>query len=393
MKTSRNWILAPALVVLIASCSVMYGRSTSRSGISRPTPQAGPASPKKAEEQFKNIQALKGVPADQIIPTMQFIAASLGVECDFCHVQNAFDKDDKKPKQTARKMMEMMFAINKDNFEGHREVTCYSCHRGNAHPVAIPTVASDEPKPSNAMPHHHDEENHPEEAKENVGPTGDQLLDKYVQAIGGASAIDKVTSRVMKGTIDFGGRSLPIDIYAKDPEKRISITHMPEGENVTAFNGQEGWLGMTGRPLREMHGSDLDSASIDADLHLATHFKQMFTAMRIQGTEKIADHETYVLVGMRDGKTPIRLFFDEQTGLLIRLVRFGDTALGLMPTQIDYADYRDEGGVKVPYQWTLARPNGRFTIQITESKQNVPVDDAKFAKPPASAEPPKPAGK
>src|SRR5215475_4132069 len=196
--------------------------------------------PKKAEEQFKNIQVLKGVPADQIFPTMQFITASLGVECEFCHVQNAFDKDDKKPKQTARKMMEMMFAINKDSFEGHREVTCYSCHRGSAHPVAIPTVASDDPGRSGGAPHQHEDENHPAEAKENAGPTADQLLDRYVQAVGGAGAIEKITSRVMTGTIDFGGMSLPIDIYAKEPEKRISITHMPEGENVTAFNGQEG---------------------------------------------------------------------------------------------------------------------------------------------------------
>ena len=102
--------------------------------------------PKKAEEQFKNIQVLKGIPADQLIPSMQFITASLGVECDFCHVQGAFEKDDKKPKQTARKMMEMMFAINKDNFEGNREVTCNSCHRGSPKPQAIPAVMAEETK-------------------------------------------------------------------------------------------------------------------------------------------------------------------------------------------------------------------------------------------------------
>src|ERR1700731_544043 len=103
--------------------------------------------PKKAEEQFKNINVLKGVPAEQIFPTMQFITASLGVECEFCHVKNAFEKDDKKPKQTARKMMEMMFAINKDNFDGHREVTCYSCHRGAPRPVAVPIISDVEHKP------------------------------------------------------------------------------------------------------------------------------------------------------------------------------------------------------------------------------------------------------
>jgi hypothetical protein len=354
------------------------------------TPQTGAAVPKKAEEQFKNIQVLKGIPADQLFPTMQFITASLGVECDFCHVQNAFEKDDKKPKQTARKMMEMMFAINKDNFDGHREVTCYSCHRGNAKPIAIPAVMTAETKEPAGEPHRPDVDKKAlEAAKENAGPSADQLLDKYVQALGGATAIDKVSTRVMKGTIDVGGKSLPIDIYAKDPEKRISFTHMSDGDSVTAFNGREGWLGSPGHPVREMHGSDLDSAAIDADLHLATHLKQMFSEMRVGGSEKIGDEQTYVVIGGREGKPPIRLYFDAQSGLLVRLVRFGETALGWLPTQIDYADYRDANGVKVPYRWTLARPNGRFTIQISEMQQNVPVDEAKFVKPPAPPEQPK----
>jgi len=380
-------------VLLLVSCVTMFGRSSSHFVRPRPTPQASPAAPKKAEEQFKNIQVLKGVPADQIFPTMQFITASLGVECEFCHVQNAFEKDDKKPKQTARKMMEMMFAINKDNFDGHREVTCNTCHRGNMHPAAIPTVMSEAAGAATGASHRPEDENKSSEPKEAALPTPDQLLDKYTMAAGGPAAIDRITSRVMTGTIDFGGKSLPIDIYAKEPGKRISFTRMADGDNVTAFNGHEGWLGSPGHPLREMRGSDLDGAAIDADLHLATHFKQMFGEMRVQGTEKVGDHDTYLLVGMRENKPPVQLYFDEQSGLLVRLVRFGDTVLGLMPTQIDYADYRDANGVKVPYRWTLARPSGVFTIQITQLQQNVPVDDAKFIKPPASTEPPKPASK
>jgi hypothetical protein len=95
------------------------------------------------------------------------------------------------------------------------------------------------------------------------------------------------------------------------------------------------------------------------------------------------------VVGKREGKPPLRLYFDQQTGLLVRMVRFGDTALGLLPTQIDYADYRDVDGVKIPFRWTLARPSGRFTIQLSDVKQNVPVDDAKFVKPAAPPEPAK----
>lgn len=382
---NRTPAIMVSVVLSVLSCGAINSKVKAQ-----PAPQSA-AVPKKAEEQFKNIQVLKGIPADQLFPTMQFIAASLGVECDFCHVQNAFEKDDKKPKQTARKMMEMMFAINKDNFEGNRAVTCYSCHRGSAHPMAIPAVLTEETKEPVGEPHRADlEKKTGESPKEAATPTADQLLSKYVQAVGGAAAVDKINSRVMKGTIDFGGKSLPIDVYAKDPEKRISFTHMPDGDSVTAFNGQEGWLGTPGRPVREMHGSDLDGAAIDADLHLPTHLKGTFTEIKVRGSEKVGDRQTYVVVGRRDGKTPIELYFDADSGLLLRLVRYGETALGWMPTQIDYADYREANGVKVPYRWALARPSGRFTIQINDLQQNVPIDDAKFVKPQAPPEQSKP---
>jgi photosynthetic reaction center cytochrome c subunit len=384
MRAKPAAVVASIILVFLAAFGfVIGGAKAQSSGAAHaeitghaPAPSAGP---KKAEEQFKNIQVLKGIPAEQLVPTMQFVAASLGVQCDFCHVQGAFEKDDKKPKQIARKMMEMMITINAENFDGHRAVTCNSCHRGNPIPQAIPPVMTEDPKDPMAMAG-----SKPPDAKENAGPTPEQLLDKYVQAAGGAAAIDKVTTRVMKGTIDFGGKTLPIDIYSKDPDQRISFTHMSDGDSVTAFNGREGWLASAGRPgVHEMHGSELDAASMDADLHFATHLKAMFSEMKTQGTEKVGDHDAFVVVGQRDGKPPVHLYFDRQSGLLVRLVRYGDTALGLLPTQIDYADYRDTNGVKIPFRWTLARPSGRFTIQVSEVKQNVPVDDAKFVKPPA----------
>jgi len=376
------------IVLSIAAALMAYGIVTAGAKTqSGATQQQNQSTEKRAEEQFKNIQVLKGVPADQIIPTMQFITASLGVECEFCHVQGAFEKDDKKPKQTARKMMEMMFAINGDNFDRHREVTCYTCHRGNAAPVGMPPVMTEDTMKAIFKP---DQAEHTaEKANENPALPAEQLLDKYLQSIGGATAVEKITSRVMKGNIEFGGLSAPIEIYAKDPERRISVAHMQEGDSITAFNGHEGWLVGTGHPLHEMHGGEVDGAAMDADLHFATHLKQMFSKMRVRGKENIDGHDAYQVVGERQGKPPIEMYFDEQTGLLVRLVRFGETALGRLPTQIDYADYRDTGGVRIPYRWTLARPSGRFTIQVSEVKQNVPVDDSKFAKPPAPAEPAK----
>lgn len=385
---NRVRILAASAIVAVSLIGFTKSKAQSPHAGPAPAPQSsGSTVPRKAEEQFKNIQVLKGIPAEELIPTMQFITASLGVECEFCHVPKAFDKDDKKPKQTARKMMEMMFAINKDNFEGHREVTCYSCHRGSANPVGIPAVMTEDVP---AEQTHRAEENAKEkEATEKSLPTPDELLDKYVLALGGANAIDKITTRVIKGNIQFGGKSLPIEVYCKNPEQRISFMRTPEGDSVTGYNGHEGWIQNPKGPLHEMHGNELDGASIDADLHLPIHLKQMFTKLQVHGKEKIADHDTYDLIGSREGKPPVHLYLDEQSGLLLRLVRYGDTALGWLPTQIDYGDYREADGVKVPYRWILARPSGRFTIQVSELHQNVPVDEAKFVKP--APQPPPPA--
>ncbi len=378
-----TFLLSVATIFIGLALSVVVAKA--QSGTAATTAPA--SGPKTAGQQFKNIQMLKGIPADQLIPAMQFMSASLGVECEFCHVQGAFEKDDKKPKQTARKMMEMMFAINADNFDRKREVTCYSCHRGSTDPAATPVVMEEAKAGADVA------KQNEVETKIVGGPSGDELIDKYLRAVGGAAAINKIKSRVMKGTVTFGDRDVPIEIFAKDPEKRISITHTPDGDNVTAFDGHEGWLGVPGRPVREMHGPDLDAAAMDADLHFAAHLKSTFSEVEVRGAEKIGDHDAYFVVGRRGEKTPVRLYFDEQSGLLVRLVRFGETPLGRLPTQIDYADYREVGGVKIPFRWTLARPGGRFTIQVTEMKQNVPVDDAKFEKPSAVPEGAKGPGK
>jgi len=342
---------------------------------------AAPAGPKLAEEEFKNIQALKGIPAEQVMPSMQFISASLGVECEFCHVEHAFEKDDKKPKVTARKMINMMMAINKDNFEGHREVTCYSCHRGSTDPVSTPIITGEEPRSAA------DEGKKPGEAKVSL-PAAEQLLDKYLAAIGGSEALQKITSRVQKGTLNaFRGQHFPVEVYSKAPDKRVSVMHLQGGDSVTAFDGKQGWLSVPGR-VHTMSAAENDAARIDADLYLPAHLKTLCQKLSVDSGEKIDGHDTYMVVGRTDGQPPLRLYLDKESGLLLRLIRYAETPLGRNPTQIDYADYREANGVKVPFRWTLARPGNRFTIQVEQVQQNVPVDDAKFAQPP----PPPPVG-
>lgn len=337
--------------------------------------------PKTTDQAYKNIQVLKDLPADQLIPAMQFVASSLGVECEFCHVESAFDKDEKKPKQTARKMMRMMFAINKDNFDGHREVTCYSCHRGARKPVGIPIIGDEEPKIEVAMDMTSEETNAaiPDVARL---PAVDQILAKHVQALGGEDAIRKVSSRIEKGTITaFGGHQFPVEVFTKAPDKRVFVMHLPNGDSITAFDGHVGWIGAPGRPVREMSGGELEGAKLDADFFFPLRLKEMFTKLESEQAVKIGDHEANVVSGFADNQPVIRLYFDMQSGLLLRSVRYAESPLGRNPTRIDYADYRKEGGVKIPFRWTVARPSGRFTIQLTEVEQDIPIDDGRFSKP------------
>jgi len=346
-------------------------------------PASNAAAPKLAEEEFKNIQALKGIPAEQVIPSMQFIAASLGVECEYCHVAHANEKDDKKPKVTARKMINMMMAINKENFEGHREVTCYSCHRGSPEPVSTPIITDEEPRPPA------EEGKKPGDAKATL-PAAEELLDKYLGAVGGSEALQKITSRVQKGTLTaFGGQHFPVEVYSKAPDKRVSIMHLQNGDSVTAFDGKQGWLSVPGR-VHMMSAAENEAARIDADLYFAAHVKKLYQKFNVNPGEKINGHETYLVVGCSEGQPPLRLYLDKESGLLLRLVRYAETPLGRNPTQIDYSDYRDANGVKMPFRWTLARPGNRFTIQVEQMQVNVPVDQGKFAAPPSPAAPAKP---
>jgi tetratricopeptide (TPR) repeat protein len=340
----------------------------------------GPATQgqKNAEEVFKNIQVLKGVPSEQLIPAMEFISSSLGVQCSFCHVENHFEKDDRKTKKTAREMIQMMSALNRNSFEGRREVTCYSCHRGSRKPSATPPVESE--MQSNSRPTSSETQNLPQNL-----PTASRLIDNYIQALGGIAAIQKITSRVEKGVTDFSGKSVSVEIFTVAPDKRALVRHLPEGDNVAAFDGRAGWIGIPGHPTRDMPGADIEAARMDADLQFPLHIQQVFPDLRVEYPEKIDDHDAYVLFCFRGGRPAAKLYFDQQSGLLVRFTRFADSPLGVNPSQIDYGDYRDVDGVQVPFRMTISQPEISSTIQFSEVQQDVPIDAAKFAKPHSDA--------
>ena len=380
MKHRHNPMRHPLVIGIVASAAIVFWIAPWIAG-SSVRAQSGEAKPKPktTQEAFKNIQVLKDLPPGQLIPAMQFITSSLGVECDFCHVRGAFEKDDKKPKQTARKMMQMMLALNQQNFEGRREVTCYSCHRGSSKPVSIPMVADtsalealEEFAPPAA-------ESIPASIPATGLPTATEVLDKYVTAVGGAAAIEKISSRVGTGQVRFAaGPALPVQISWKAPGKQIMTVHLPAGDSTTVWTGHAGWLSSPGAPVRETNEADFEGARLDADLQLPIHLKQLFSDIKVIHVEKVRDHDTVLLLASNPGQSGLELFFDAQSGLLLRQLRFSKSPLGLNPTRTDYDDYKDFDGVKVPLHVTVARPLTKLDIQFDQVSQNVAVDDGLF---------------
>ena len=337
---------------------------------------------KTAAEAYQNIQILKEIPANQLIPAMQFITYALGVECSYCHVEGALEKDDKKPKQAARKMMQMMAAINRDNFDSKQMVTCNSCHRGSPRPVAVPVIAESGLKPPfESAP-----------AEDNVtvdAPPAKQIIAKYLDTIGGAAALAKIITREEKGTINISGRSLPIEILSKIGNKRLTVIHLPNGDSITAYDGASGWTAAPNRPVFEIPPIEVMSSRPELDLQLPLNMKQLFEEIKNAAPEKVGDRETYVIAGLNSGEIVAKFYFDKDAGYLLRLLRYTKSPLGRNPTQIDYADYRTQGALKIPFQLTIGRPNSRLIVKIEQARFNVPVDDKKFARP-ASPPPPVP---
>src|SRR5439155_5508464 len=272
--------------------------------------QAGNA--KTAQQAFKNVQVLKDVPADDLVPGMQFVAASLGVECDFCHIRDAFEKDDKKTKQTARRMMQMVLNINQLNFQGSRKVTCYTCHRGSHTPLGTPMV-------EDSVPHLADAESSGDaSSEEDVGdrslPTPKDILDRFVASLGGTAAIEKVSSRSERGVVAFGGGSpVPIEIVIKTPSKQRMTVHLAAGDSITAFDGETGWTRAPGSPVREMHQAEFEGARLDADLQFGTHVQTLFTHLKVLKVERVGDRDAFLVLASKEKQEPLELYFDRES--------------------------------------------------------------------------------
>jgi len=356
-------------------------------------PAAGQAAPPRqlmSEQAFKNVTVLKGIPVDEFMNTMGFISAATNYNCIDCHVEPKVEGDwsvyaqDTPRKQTARRMILMVEEINRTNFKGVRVVTCYTCHRNlQGAPKIRPSLAEQYGEPPDPDPNEVEIRRQAPDAL-----SADQIFDKYLQAIGGAQKAAAVTSIVFKGTYEgYAEPKAPVDIYVKAPNQRTMIVHTDIGDRTTTYNGNNGWMAAPAVdkpfPVITYTGGDLDGVRLDAVLSLPAGIKEAMTRPAV-GSTTIDDKDVIVVQGTASGgRSSLKLYFDKQSGLLARQVRFADTIIGAVPIQVDYSDYRDVAvaGVKLPFHVMTTWTGGRSDVLLTSAQTNVAIDAAKFNQP------------
>ncbi len=389
------------------------GAGSGGPGQAEKTSPAQEATQKKvpmAGDAFMNIQVLKDIPSNELMPSMRYITAALGVECNFCHDPKNFENDDKPEKNTARNMMKMMFAINKDNFNGRREVTCYTCHRGASRAANMPMLTAagtmtgspagmpaptGAPAPQGPGPGPEGASGGTASAATAPNTTVDAILAKYTDALGGPAATQKVTSIDEKGTIELPGRggqrgmNAQAEILRKAPDKALVVVHLPNGaEFEQGYNGTAGWQQPPGHSADDLSGDDLVRARLWASFIPGLSLKQEFSRAQVAGTDKIADRDAYRVIASRAGGGQVRFYFDTQSGLLLRISERIESPLGALPEDTDYSDYRDVSGVKLPFTIVDTHVEGPTVFKWDQIQVNVPADDARFEKPAAKASQP-----
>jgi photosynthetic reaction center cytochrome c subunit len=345
--------------------------------------QTAPERVPMVEETFKTVQLLRGIPVDTFFEVMGTFASSMGNDCTFCHASNAaLDKSafaTQTPRiQRARQMITMMKAINQQYFGGAPRVTCFTCHGGSNRPKADPSFMSQYGEPVLDP----DERDFLTDAS--VNPN--QVFDRYLQAIGGSARLARLTSYTAKGTysgFDTDRSTVPIELYAKAPAQQTVVVHLTIGASTRVFDGQNAWVAGPEQPLPllTLTGGNVDRARLEALANFPTGLRQAYPQWR-GGRTVLNDKDVTVLQATSNGDPVVQLYFDNN-GLLVRLLRFTITPVAFVPTQIDYADYRELPGlgVKVPFQRTMTQTYMQMTLQFTDVQPNVAIDAAKFARP------------
>ncbi len=363
--------------------AVLTGSAQGQTGSGR----AATAAPRQvmAEDVFKNVQQLRGIPVSEFWDTMGFISAALGANCVHCHVESSLNSLEKFAEETPRKrrtreMIAMVNAINKTHFGGARVVTCNSCHNGGIRPEPVPSLLKQYSLPI-------EDPNAVESVAGTTGPSPTDVFNKYVAALGGTERLTGLTSFVAKGTYqgyDTYDQPVGYEVYARGPAQRTVIVHTQNGDNATVLDGRSGWVAAVDKPvpLLPLSPSELDGVQLDARLSFPATITAALTGWRASFPKTtIDDKDVQIVQGTGASGARIKLFFEDGSGLLVRAVRYTSTAIGTVPTQIDYSDYRDVLGVKMPFRTVITWTTGQATIELSDVQPNVPIDPARFAMP------------
>ena len=366
-----------------AAIACLLGVVSARQAAPEPAPQM-------TEDVFRNIQVLQGMPVDTFFDVMGMFASSMGDDCTYCHSGEAvFRRDafgDPTPRiQRARQMIVMMRALNETYFGGAPRVTCFTCHRGMYAPVDAPRLSLQYGVP--------EEEPNVRDFPPDTRTSADELLDRYLQALGETEQLAGISSFVATGTyagFDTGFAEVPVEIFARAPNQRSVTVTMTDGDSHRVFDGRNGWWAGPDSPvpIETLTSGNLDRYRLEALVAFPAGIKQAFSQWTV-GRTAIDDRLVSIVQGANpeSGLLPVNLYFDNETGLLARLVRWNGTPLGPVPTQIDYDDYRDVADVKMPFTWTVSKTYMQHTIKLSDVQVNVPVDAARFVTPPPGGTP------
>jgi hypothetical protein len=374
MANKGTFVVAMAGLALCLVAQAGRARTQSaavqwRSFSSQQTPAA---SEKTVEQVYKNIQVLNGLPASELDGVMDFMSASLGVGCTHCHT-NPWDSDAKSTKVGARRMIVMTRAINKENFSGNPAITCYTCHRGRHNteplpPADLPTTPAPDVSATATKPA--------------ALPSAEDVIARYIRAIGGDAAIGNLKTRTSRGTETTTNRMTPpqtlqVEILQAAPDKSLISRNDPRGATLEGFDGSKGWTKDV-RGQREATGRDLADMKRRADFFRYLKIKESYPQMRVLAKEKVRDREAYVVGATSRGDSREKLYFDVETGLLVRQFIAFKTAFGSIPEVTDFDDYREVSGVKLPFTITWARPPFSSTLHFAEIRLNSIIDESRF---------------
>src|SRR5215467_8793250 len=208
-------------------------------------------------------------------------------------------------------------------------------------------------------------------------PAVDQILSRYVQALGGKAAIERVTSMALTGTVEAqtAGLKGKAEMIAHVPNKyllRIDIDGM--GAFTQGFDGTAGWAQDPINGIRDVSGLELAQLKRDADLHREIHLKEIYAKLVVKGKEKVGTSDAYVVEGTLPEGGSEKLYFNTQSGLLLRTDAVTRSPQGEIPVEAYIEDYKEVNGVKIPV--TLRQVTSVFTstIKFTDVRTNVEIE-------------------